>query len=735
MSRFALAWALLLALAPLARAADPDPGFLRADAETRGFRLGRPVNPRPTPDGKSVLFLRAEARSPAQSLYQFDVATGRTRLVLSPAELLKGATEELSPAERARRERMRVTTRGFTSFDLSDNGALILVTLSGRLYTVRRSDGKTVASPPGDSIVDPHFSPDGKRIAYVRGRDLYVLTLVSGREKRLTHSADPRITCGLAEFVAEEEMARFTGMWWSPDSRALAFEEADTRPVETFHLVDLTKPTHDAEARPYPRAGTANAKVRLGVVSVDGGAPVWIKWDADRLPYLTRVVWKDRAPLTLLVEDRRQHDLELLTADEKSGVTTRLVAEHDTAWVNLDASVPRWLPDGSAFLWSSESSGTWQLELRDRKGARLRSFGGPERYERLIDVDPKERAAYFEGAPDPTTSELFRVPLDGGPAVALTRGPAVNRAAFGRDHHLYALTTTTAQSLPVTTVHRVVRGEDRALGTLPSVAEEPPFRPSIEYVRIAPKNFPDGFECAITRPRHFDPKRKYPVVVDVYGGPHHQQVTRAEAPALLRQWIADHGFVVVAVDGRGTPNRGRAWERAIRGKLGAVPLADQVSALQALGARYPELDLSRVGIYGWSFGGYLSALAVLRRPDIFRVAVAGAPVVDWHDYDTFYTERYLGLPDEDPNAYDQSSLLSYAKYLARPLLLIHGTRDDNVYFFQTLELCDALFRAGKRFDFLPLTGFTHLVPDPVVKEALYGRIVDQLTSALHPQDR
>jgi dipeptidyl-peptidase-4 len=222
------------------------------------------------------------------------------------------------------------------------------------------------------------------------------------------------------------------------------------------------------------------------------------------------------------------------------------------------------------------------------------------------------------------------------------------------------------------------------------------------------------------------------VVVDVYGGPHHQQATRALGPQLLRQWIADHGFVVVAIDGHGTPGRGRAWSRAIQGSFGKVPLEDQVSGLSALGARLPELDLGRVGIMGWSFGGYLSALAVLKRPDVFRVAIAGAPVVDWRDYDTAYTERYLGQPSENEAGYEESSLLTYAPKLARPLLLIHGTSDDNVYFFHALKLSEALLRANRRFDFLPLPGFTHMVPDPVVREALYGRMVQTLTAALAP---
>ncbi len=231
-----------------------------------------------------------------------------------------------------------------------------------------------------------------------------------------------------------------------------------------------------------------------------------------------------------------------------------------------------------------------------------------------------------------------------------------------------------------------------------------------------------GFYAAVIRPHGFDPKKKYPVIVDVYGGPGHNHVVAAMRNWLIDQWLADQGFIVVAIDNRGTPGRGRDWERALYKKFGSVPLDDQVAGLQALGKKYPELDLNRVGIVGWSFGGYMSALAALKRPDIFKAAVAGAPVTDWEDYDTHYTERYLGQPKEHPEAYKEASLLTYADKLERPLLLVHGTADDNVYFRHTLKLADALFRAGKDFELLPLSGLTHMVPDPVVTQRLYSRI-------------
>jgi len=291
--------------------------------------------------------------------------------------------------------------------------------------------------------------------------------------------------------------------------------------------------------------------------------------------------------------------------------------------------------------------------------------------------------------------------------------------------------TSGLRSLPRTTVHRA---DSSRIGELPSVAEEPPFTATTELVTVGSGSL--AFHASLTRPREFTARRRYPVIVDVYGGPGAKTVTAAMNGCLMKQWLADQGFIVVSIDGRGTPDRGRDWERAISGHFGSVPLEDQVAGLQALGRRFRELDLDHVGITGWSFGGYLSALAVLRRPDVFKAGVAGAPVVDWLDYDTHYTERYLGLPDTQPEAYREGSLLTYAAGLRRPLLVIHGTADDNVFFRHTLRLTDALFRAGREFELLPLSGSTHMTPDPVVIERKWSRLARFFQQHLaHPGSR
>ncbi len=724
-----LFWTSLLTAAgsaaevPSTRAAPLDTTYLRHHAETRGFMLGRPVRAKPTPDGKSVLFLRSQARVPRLSLYEFEVDSGKVRELLTPEALLKGAEENLSPEEKARRERQRVSVGGFTDFQLSADGRLILVSLSGKLYLVRRE----LAGRPDQAgaiqelktgtgtILDPRFSPDSKSVAFVRDHDLVVLDLASQNEVRLTSGGSARKTHGLAEFVAQEEMNRYSGYWWAPDSRSLAYEEADADGVEVWFVADPIHPDRPPLPTYYPRPGKANVKVRLGIIPARGGETTWIDWDTKKYPYLGSVHWGKKGPLTLTVQTREQQKQVLLRVDAVTGKTTPLLTETDPTWVHLRQDGPRWL-DEETFLWPAQRKDGTQLELRDKAGQVVRvlipadaGFGD------LLHADARGRFAYCTASTDPTQQHLFRVSLDGGKAEPLSREAGLHQAAFGQQSAIFVHTATTRTTMPRTTVHR---GDGNLVGELPSVAEDPPIVPSAELVTVGPGK---GFLAVVTRPRDFNPKKRYPVLAYVYGGPTHQVVQAAMATRLIPQWLADQGFIVVSVDNRGTPGRGREWERPVYRHFGSVPLEDQVAALKALGERFPEMDLERVGVYGWSFGGYLSALAVLRQPDVFKAGIAGAPVVDWLDYDTHYTERYLGLPEANPDVYKEASLLTYARDLKRPLLLVHGTADDNVYFRHSLKLADALFRAGRDFEMLPLSGLTHMVPDPVVTQRLYGR--------------
>ena len=724
--------ALSISTAGLARAETAaDSAFLSRYAATSRFTLGRPTAVQLTPAGDAALFLRSGPRSLSRDLYLYDLASRTERVLASADSLLGGVAERLTAEERAARERKRLSARGIASFALSHDGRRVLVPLSGRLFVVERASGRRRELVSDAGAADaPRFSPDGRSVSCVRDGDLYVLDIESGEERRLTRREHPEVAYGLAEFAAQEEMNRFEGHWWSPDSRWIAVQRTDTRGMERFHIADPAHPETPPDAWPYPRAGGKNADVRLGVMPAAGGPTVWVAWDRARFPYLAKVTWSDQAPLTLLVQNRQQTEQRVLAADPATGRTTTLLVERDAAWINLWKHAPLWLADGRGFLWVTERRGAPQLELRDRRGTLVRTVTPPGFGLRdLVHVNREGNVAWVIAGASPTEAHLHQVPLDpllGAPRPVTTE-PGVYSAVFpaGGDGP-YALEVSTLAG-----ARRLeLRGVDgAALATLRSVAEEPDFLPELELTSVgrAPE-----LRAALIRPRHFDARRRYPVIAHVYGGPLSQTVMADRRRYLLDQWVADHGYIVVCLDARGTPARGRAWERAIRGDFMTLPLEDHVAGLRALGAKYRELDLARVGVWGWSFGGYFAAMAVLRRPEVFHAAVAGGPVVDWRDYDTHYTERYLGLPQARTAAYDRSSVLTYASRLSRPLLIVHGTGDDNVYLLHSLKLCEALNRAGKDYEFLPLVSQTHMVADPLATVRLYSRMMRHFDRALTP---
>jgi dipeptidyl-peptidase-4 len=711
--------------------------LLHRYVETRRFANGQPADPALAPDGRTVLFLRSGASDRVQSLFEMDVASGAVREVLAP-QTLDAAPERLTQEERARRERAHVATRGFTAFEPSKDGKTVVVSLSGKLYALDRASGRAHLVDVGKgAAIDPHLSPDGRLLAYVQDDDLHVVA-VDGRGKpiRLTRGGTTDRTHGLADFVSAEELRRERGFFWSPDSKSLLFEESDTAGVEHLTIADPSRPEATADRMAYPRPGTKNPAVRFGIVRVAApGAVTWLLWDHARMPYVARVVWSEGAPPSLVVADRAQKDVWMLVADPATGATREAMHEHDDAWVNLasftlEPGTPRWLPDGSAFLWWSERDGDGRFGLvpaNDPAGVRWLTPRGVQAIA-LRDLDPGRRVAVIETTRDGLHVELDAVPLDGGaPTLLAASGEGVLEPRFGEGHDAYVA----YESSLAGEARHVVRSLDgKTSRAIPSVAEAP------EVPRVTVEDVgPDRVHVAVVRPHNLVPGARYPVVDSAYGGPAVNYVSLDPRGRLLDQWLADAtGAIVVRLDVRGTPGRGRAWERALEGHLGDVPLEGHVAAIQALAAAHPEMDATRVGIVGKSFGGYLAALAALRRPDFFRAAVALAPVADWRDYDTAYTERYLGLPDANAAAYDQASLLVAARAPLPPreatLLVAHGTADDNVYFLHSLRLVDAMTRAGRHVTFEPLIGQTHQIASPEVQEAVWLRAAETLRQAL-----
>jgi dipeptidyl-peptidase 4 len=700
---------------------DSSGSFPRRHARTRGFTLGRPRGFQVGADGARVAFLRSAAGDdPVNRLWVLELASGTERLVAGPASLLGDGADDLPPEERARRERARERAGGIVAFATDLDLTVASFALAGRLFLARLDDpdGQGRELPVGDGVLDPRVDPTGARVAWVTGRALHVAELDGPRgsgglkpsppddraPRRLVGEDDPEVSWGLAEFLAAEEMDRARGFWWSPDGQRLAVARVDQRRVRRFHLTDPANPAIEPVTLPYPAAGTDNAEVTLHVVDL-AGRRVEVAWDRAAYPYLVAVSWEDGGPLTLLVQTRDQTATQVLAADPATGATTELAAQHDPAWVDIVAGVPAWL-DGRLVLTADDPA----------CDTRRLTVGGdpvtPPGLQVAAVVAVADGAVLVTGSEEPTEVHLWRV-VPGQPPQRLTDRPG-HHAATAAGQVLVVTRADLDQDNTATTVS--VPG--RPPLPVASVAQSPGLAPRPRLLRAGPREL----RCALLLPSDAATGTgaggRLPVLLDPYGGPHHRQVLAARDRFLVSQWFADQGFAVLVTDGRGTPGRGPAWERAVWRDLAGPVLDDQVEALAAVAADHPELDLGRVAIRGWSFGGYLAALAVLRRPDVFHAAVAGAPVTDWRLYDTHYTERYLGHPAADPDAYRRSSLLADAAKLERPLLLVHGLADDNVVAAHTLRLSGLLLAAGRPHNVLPLSGVTHLAAQEAVAESL-----------------
>ncbi len=685
-------------------------------AATHNFRNGAPADATPLPDGSGAVYLRSGPRDLVQALYRYDLATRTEHALALPATLLNGAAETLSVEERARRERTRTATAGLADYALSRDGHRIAATLGGRILVIDVASGH-VRTLPGTGWLTPHWSPDGRWIAAVRDNDLHVVDPDTGADLAVTQGGTDVHTHGLAEFAAEEELDRFDGFWWSPDSTTLLTEDADSTAVEMHVIADPGHPERPPVTFRYPRAGTANAVLHLSLVPRAGGPARAVQWDSTAFPYLARVVWPEHGALSLVVLDRSETREQVLAVDPATGATHALLDERDAAWVDVSPfsrepsqlALPHWLPDGTGFLWASDRSGDWRLELRKPDGS-LDHAVTPAgfRFEALHDV--ADGRAVVSGGTDPEASLLYRVPIAGGPATKLATERGLHSAAFGDGHGLFADHESLADGTADTVLRDARTGT--VVATLPSVAERPPLLPAIEWTTATPGRF----DAAVLHPHGWHAGTRLPVVLSVYAGPVFKVVRAASRDFLAQQCLADAGAIVVSLDGHGTPGHGHDFERATKGDLIDRPLADQVAGLQDLGRRHPEMDMSRVAVEGWSFGGYFSAMATIRRPDVFRAGIAGAPVTDFRNYDTAYTERYLGLPAANAGAYDRNSVLTYAGALQRPLMIVHGLTDDNVYFVNTFELTQALLRAGKPYRLLVLPG-THMLADPDLRAA------------------
>jgi dipeptidyl-peptidase 4 len=701
--------------------------FPRQQARTRGFRLGVPRAFRVSPNGERITFLRSRAGDdPVTCLWEANAVTGAERLIADPRAL--GAGEEsLPPEERARRERVRETAAGIVAYATDKAAAIAVFALSGQVYTVALDDaGQPPRLVPAKTpALDPRPDPTGTRVAYVHDDALHVINLTTGDDGVV--ASEDGVTFGLAEFVAAEEMGRSRGYWWSPDGSQLLIARVDESPVRRWHIADPANPDKAPAEVGYPAAGTPNADVSLLLATLAKGAAeaapaalAEVEWDRAAFPYLASVAWGD-SPL-MVVQSRDQKVMRLI--DAATGEVLR--EDADPHWTDVIDGVPAQLPNGDV-VWTAISGDTRGLVIAPAAGLQEAQPVTPPGLQVRSVLGTDGDDVLFAGATEPTEIGVWRY----GPAglTEVATEPGVNTATANGGAIVLARRDLASNDLSVTV--RKHGGGDGKPNRIASLAPPPSLpRPKPKFLQAGPA----GIRTAVLFPSWHQPGLKLPVLMDPYGGPHHQQVLKSTGSFLTSQWLAEQGFAVVVADGRGTGGRGPAWDRKVAGDLATGPLRDQVTALQAAVEAFPDLDQDKVAIRGWSFGGYLSALAVLRHPDVFHAAIVGAPVTDWRLYDTHYTERYLGDPARDAAPYEQSSIISDPERteatVHRPLLIIHGLADDNVFVAHSLRLSSALLAAGYPHSVLPLSGVTHMTPQEVVAENLLMLQVDFLRQAL-----
>lgn len=666
-----------------------------------------------SPDGALVTVLRGREDDSRQlDLWAYDLATGEARMLVS-STALRGDADELSEEEKNRRERQRIYENGITSYQWDQQGRQIVVPMAGDVYVYDIEASAPRQLTATDAFeTDAKFSPKGGFVSYVRDDELYVFDLARERERRLTKGADGIIRNAVAEFVAQEELDRFTGYWWAPDDSRIAYTQIDESPVPIVERVDINADKVVTIRQRYPYAGADNVRVRLGVVRTRGGSTTWIDLGDDPDIYLARVHWsKDSSKLYVERLSRDQKRLDLLEANPRSGATRILISETADTWVNLNNDF-RALADGG-FLWGSERTGYNQLYRYDATGALVDAVtAGPGLVGDLHCVDEKAGVVFYRGWREtPLESHLFSVPLAGGAPSQLTAKPGFHDAVYSKNCETAIRWFLSDDQPTQTSVH----GSDGAFrfwlneNAIDENHPYAPYRASHLPWRYGQLKANDGTPLyyKILTPKNIAPGARLPAVIIVYGGPHAQRVRKIWVERdLFAQMLADEGFVVYRLDNRGAANRGAAFENSLYRAMGTTEVEDQ-----AVGAAFlkslPYVDGDRIGVFGWSYGGYMTLRMLTATPDLYAAGVAGAPVTDWALYDTAYTERYMGEPQEEAEAYARGSVFADLEKLKAKLLVIHGMADDNVVFQNTVKLTHALQSQGAEFEMMTYPGEKH----------------------------
>ncbi len=694
-----------------------------------------PTNVEIAPDGSRVTFLRAKADDQTTyDLWEYNVNDRVTRLLLDSKKLVLGE-EHLTDAEKARRERTRTAGRhGFVDYSWSPDGKKLLFPLNDKLYIydlTAKSSAALRELPTGGAVIDSKVSPKGRYVSYVRDQNLFTIDLSTGKSMQLTHDGNGTIHNGEAEFIAQEELERFTGYWWAPDDSAIAYERYDESHVDLVKRFEIYADRSDVIEQRYPAAGKANVEVKLGIVAPAGGDTKWIDLGVNNDIYLARAEWlPDAQRLSYQILQRNQKRLVLNVVDKTSLASKTLITETSDTWVNLNDDL-RFLTNQRAFVWGSERSGFHHLYLYSLDGTLQHAISsGDWEIQDLLSVDEKNGLVYVDSNRDFVPDEqLYALRLDGSTAASpkkISEGEGIHSVNFGKDAEVYVDTFSNPSTPPQTSVH----GSD---GRFLSWIEENkldvhhpywPYRDSHVVPEFGTIKAADGetLYYRVYKPLNFDPAKRYPVFDTYYGGPHGRVVSRGWVD-YFSEYMAQQGYVAFSLDNRGMADRGRKFSDGIYKQFGKLEVEDQVAGIRWLKAQ-PWIDPQSIGIFGWSYGGYMTAMLLAKASNEVAGGVAVAPVIDWSLYDTAYTERYLDTPQNNAQGYELSSVLHWLDGLTSPLLLIHGMADDNVQFTNSTKLMAALQERGVHFDLMTYPGGKHGLSTPAMRKHAFHEIAD-----------
>ena len=692
-----------------------------------------------SPAGDRVAFLRGRPDDrETLDLWEYNLALGQTRRLISADDVLAEPVE-LSPAEQARRERARISSlRGIVEYRFSSDGRAVLFPLGGDIYlaSLDESPIRVRQLTAGEAFdLDPRLSPDGTMLAFVRDQDLWVVDVEEGRSRALTESGEGPVSNGTAEFIAQEEMDRDTGYWWSPDGRHIAFLQTDASRIEPSRRYEVSGERITIVEQRYPYAGTENVSYRLGVVEIETGETRWIPLGEESDIYIPRVAWlPDASGIAFQRQTRDQKRLQLVLHELESGSQRTLVEETSETWINLHHDL-HFLSGMRAFVWSSERGGYRHLYLIGLDGDPVRPLtAGDWPVTELVSVDEDLGLLYFTaGVETPTEQHLYRQSLITETPEAVTR---VSRRSgwhsitFDDDGRRYLdLFSSTAQP-PQLSLHSA-DGERLSWLIENRIDLDHPYAPfaaSHRPTEFGTVSAEDGqpLHYRIIRPADFDPELRYPVFLHVYGGPTSRMVkNRWGRRHLVHQYMAQSGYAVFSIDNRGIAGQGVAFQAPAYRKLGRIEVVDQLTGVDFL-KTLPWVDADRIGVFGWSYGGYMTLMMLMQHPGTFAAGAAVAPVTDWALYDTHYTERYLGMPrtpeGQPTDAYRLADVLTYAGNLADPLLLIHGMADDNVLFTHSTMLMQRLQAEAIDFDLMTYPGEKHAISGEGQRLHVYRQI-------------